>query len=132
MTILYSCKSTINADDSLAYRITKFDDDHNVESSYICTATTCECPAGVRPACRHREMLPMFLHRGAVNTGWMYDYDRGGWVDMGDGLGELTPLPEGVEMIGLDDPVGLHNAIADAVGEPEAKLYRKPNDGRRA
>lgn len=34
--------------------------------------------------CRHREMLPHFLRRNFVNTGWQYDYDRGGWVDMRD------------------------------------------------
>lgn len=38
------------------------------------------------------------------------------------GEDEPVPLPEGVVAIGLDDPAALHNAIADAVGEPEAKL----------
>lgn len=74
---LYNCK---HAGDE--YRITKFDNHHNVESSYLCTTSECECPAGVRPTCRHREMLPKFLNRGAVGTGFWYDYDRGGWVDM--------------------------------------------------
>jgi hypothetical protein len=52
----------------------------------------------------------------------MYDYDRGGWVQMGP--------PEGVQVLSLDDPAELHNAIAEAVGEPA--IYRKPRDGRRA
>jgi hypothetical protein len=37
-------------------------------------------------------------------------------------------LPEGVTMIVMDHPdkvVEVHNAIADAVGEPEAKLPAK-------
>jgi len=76
MTILYNCRHSGDQ-----YRITKFDDGEP-SSSYLCTETECECPAGVRPMCRHREMLPRFIHRAAVNTGWWYDYDRGGWVDM--------------------------------------------------
>ena len=70
--------------------------------------------------CRHREMLPRFISRAAVNTGWWYDYDRGGWVDMRTAdeviASEALPLPEGVS---LEDPAELHNAIAEAVGEPQ-------------
>ena len=141
MTILYNCR---HAGDQ--YRITKFDSDMNVESSYLCTPSECDCPAGVRPTCRHREMLPRFLHRGHIGDEWFYDYDRGGWVQQGpewaqpqenitqtalessmpEGLPpEADPfdsLPTGVDMIPLDCPEGLHNAIADAIGEPEAKL----------
>src|SRR5579859_4963539 len=57
------------------YRITKFTDG-NVESSYLCTETECECPAGVRPTCRHRQMLPSMLAAGITNTHWFWDYDR--------------------------------------------------------
>lgn len=86
MAILYSCKH-----DGDQYRITKFDEDLNPTSSYLCTDADCECPAGVRPMCRHREMLPKFLARDAVGTGWMYDYDRGGWVDQRWMVDEPTP-----------------------------------------
>lgn len=79
MTILYSCHHSGDQ-----YRITKFDDDFNPASSYLCTEQECECPAGHKPMCRHREMLPKFIARGAINTGWMLDYDRGGWVQMGE------------------------------------------------
>lgn len=116
MTILYNCK---HAGDQ--YQITKFDDDGNVESSYLCTTTECQCPAGVRLMCRHREMLPKFIARNFVNTGFMFDYDRGGWVDMRT-FDEMPPLPEGITMMNLDDVGAVHNAIADAIGEPEAKL----------
>lgn len=79
MTHLYNCKS--NGDE---WRITKFTE--NLElvegSSYLCTLSECQCPAGVRPTCRHREMLPKFFHREFVDTGYFFDYDRGGWVDM--------------------------------------------------
>jgi hypothetical protein len=134
--ILYNCKH-----DGDQYRITKFDEHQNVESSYLCTTEECECPAGHRRQCRHREMLPLFIRRGAINSGWQLDYDRGGWVQMYEDTPVLTsegialpdeartipaepmpPLPEGVQMLTLDDPLALHNAIAEAIGEPEAVI----------
>lgn len=149
MTILYNCKHSGDQ-----YRITKFNDGQP-ESSYLTTLTECDCPAGVRPMCRHREMLPHFLHRNFVNTGWQYDYDRGGWVDMrqddeidygDDGpkteprwstdeemLNELFPKPHSTTVSAPDfesedissNPVGVATAPARQVP------YRKPNDGRR-
>lgn len=101
MTHLYSCKSEIGRDGNGFYRITKFDADLNVESSYITTALTCDCPAGERPMCRHREMLPKFLLRNAVNTFWMYDYDRDGWISqsVSEALGESAELAEAYSVI---------------------------------
>lgn len=153
MTSLYNCR--VDGDE---WRISKFDSDFNVESSYLTTLTECECPAGSRDTCRHRQMLPRFLARG-LSADWFYDFDRGGWVRMAlpgasgaipggiedreqtssplieqpatiipnsrtyalDSPGSVAvppPLPKGVQMFTLDDPVTLHNAIADAVGEP--------------
>lgn len=74
MTILYNAKT-----DGDHYRITKFSDGE-VESSYLCSTTECQCPAGQRPSCRHRLMLPMFIARGAVNSFWFLDFERKGWV----------------------------------------------------
>lgn len=74
MSILYNCHT-----DGDNYRITKFNDGE-VESSYLCSTTECQCPAGSRPICRHRLMLPMFLDRGAVDTFWFLDFERKGWV----------------------------------------------------
>lgn len=142
---LYNCR---HAGDQ--YRVTKFDQHMNVESSYLCTTDECDCPAGVRPTCRHRQMLPKFIQREHVGDEWFLDFDRGGWVQMGleyaepepeepEGLDEddgealqspspspepMPPLPEGVVMMTLDDPVAVHNAIAEAVGEPEAIIER--------
>jgi len=112
---LYNCK---HAGDQ--YRITKFDEHMNVESSYLCTTKECECPAGHRPRCRHREMLPRFIQRGTIGTEWCYDYDRGGWVQTDLQEVGLPPLPEGVQMYAMEDlsPAQLHNVIAEAVGEP--------------
>lgn len=165
MTHLYSCRH-----DGDQYRITKFDSDLEVVSSYLCTPTECECPAGQRPMCRHREMLPWFVNRPAIGTGEYFDFDRGGWVmvfpDNWRNIAraaniEITELPrmsqqiettfvyttnepplaitgaefyapigkpdlpEGVTAIGLDDPELVHNAIADAVGEPRLKRQRR-------
>lgn len=79
MPALYNCRHSGDQ-----YRISKFSiPDFNVESSYLCDATGCDCPAGHRPTCRHREMLPKFLAREAVGTEWLFDYDRGGWVQSG-------------------------------------------------
>lgn len=35
------------------------------------------------------------------------------------------PLPEGVTLVDMSDPVNLHNTIAEAVGEPEAKMKER-------
>ncbi len=122
---LYNCRHSGDQ-----YRITKFDVDMNVEASYLCTTSECDCPAGVRPTCRHREMLPRFLQRQYVGTEWFFDYDRGGWVQQGMEWA-LPPLPEGVTILSLDDPPAVYNAIADAVGEPKAKIEPSPFMKRR-
>ncbi len=75
MTSLYNCR---HAGDE--YRISKFDSHFDLESSYLCTEAECECPAGHRPTCRHRAMLPKFIQREHVGDEWFFDYDRGGWV----------------------------------------------------
>jgi len=125
MTILYNCRH-----DGDQYRITKFDDDMNPQGSYLLSLEECECPAGVRPTCRHRQMLPKFIARSHIGDEWMFDFDRGGWVQMGPEFVQLSGLqeekilmgfhnpPEGVTMITLGDPELLYNTIADAVGEP--------------
>lgn len=77
MPFLYNCRHSGDE-----YRITKFDSHFNLEgdSSYTCTISECTCPAGHRPKCRHREMLPKFINRGYVGTNFFFDYDRGGWM----------------------------------------------------
>jgi hypothetical protein len=92
MTFLYNCRH-----DGDQYRITKFDQHLNVESSYLCDEHTCECPAGVRPRCRHREMLPLFIKREAIGSSWWLDYDRGGWVQMADDPEPEIKIPEPIK-----------------------------------
>ncbi len=129
MTALYSLRT-----DGDQYRITKFTDGE-MESSYLCSDAECTCPAGHRHTCRHRQMLPQMLAHRLCNTHWFFDFDTGGQIvdfngtskHLLDQLAEpsrpaeqdtLPPLPAGVQVIGLDDMHLLHNAIADAVGEP--------------
>ena len=74
-TFLYNCK--IDGDH---YRITKFDAHFDVEASYLCTEEECECPAGERPSCRHRQMLPKFQAHKATKGQMFFDYDREMWL----------------------------------------------------
>lgn len=73
---LYSIRTHISADGHSSYYITKFTDGE-VESAYHTTRETCECPAGVRPTCRHRQMLPHMLNEGILNTHWFLNWDDG-------------------------------------------------------
>jgi hypothetical protein len=126
MTTLYNLRH-----DGEQYRITKFVDDA-VESSYLTTHDECDCPAGSQPTCRHRMMLTLPFFREIIDTHWFYDFDRGIVVDlMGTPKSTIDAmvatavpagLPAGVQAFGMDDLLGIHNAIADAVGEPAAKL----------
>lgn len=72
---LYNCKP-----EGDSHRITKFDSDFNVESSYLTNGRECECPAGHRPTCRHRQMLPRFLAKGAGTGQWFHNFEAKSWV----------------------------------------------------
>ncbi len=110
--ILYNCHHSGDQ-----YRITKFDSDMSVVSSYLCSLEECDCPRGSHPTCRHRQMLPKFIAQQHIGDEWFLDFDRGGWVQMGPAWAQQ----EGVTMITLNHPdkvVDVHSAIADAVSEP--------------
>lgn len=96
MPSLYNCKHSGDQ-----YRISKFDSDFNLEASYLCDLVTCECPAGHRPSCRHRSMLPKFILRNYVGTEYFFDFDRGGWVQ-----GWKEEPAEDVASAALLDPLG--------------------------
>lgn len=61
------------------FRITKFDSELNVESSYLVNDATCECPQGHKPTCRHRRMLPLMLDR--MDSPWFYCFEDKTWHD---------------------------------------------------
>jgi hypothetical protein len=82
-----------------SYRITKLDEDYQIESSYTVSKHECDCPAGTRPTCRHRQMLPFFLAKGHIDNGWMLDWHTRQWRKPLCEDGEATP-------IGKDFPTG--------------------------
>lgn len=119
--ILYSIKSEVHirAD---SYRISKFTDGE-LESSYQTTFAECDCPAGVRPSCRHRQMLPQMIAADIVNTQFFWNFDLGRAVDFSgtlksniDAMNELANLPD----VSLDiiNAVNEYNA-EDTVGEAQ-------------
>lgn len=61
------------------YKITKFDEELNPLNTYTVGSLGCECKAGVRPTCRHRQMLPIFQYLGRVNTGWFLEFEDDKW-----------------------------------------------------
>ncbi len=72
---LYNCKA-----DGDHWRITKFTPDLEVESSYLVSAEACDCPAGHRHTCRHRQMLPLFESKPATRGQFFLDFDRKVWI----------------------------------------------------
>jgi len=56
---------------SQGIRITKWDDDFNVESSYLVSDQGCECPAA-KP-CKHMTMLKRFRLTGVIDDNDFYD-----------------------------------------------------------
>lgn len=75
------------------YRITKFTDDLDPESSYLTTRDSCECPAGHRDTCRHRQMLPSFIHHERINTPWFFDWDLHRWFYYNTENGQMMNEP---------------------------------------
>lgn len=87
---LYNCKS-----DGDQYRISKFSNDLDVEASYLTSNDGCDCPAGHRPVCRHRIMLPRFIAKNATAGQWFHNYEHNQWIralsdDEPDTLGDLA------------------------------------------
>jgi len=80
----YTCYALTDPDTGI-YRMSKFDNDLNLNGSYTLRHVrgrtyACDCPAANRHTCRHREMMPLFLAEKAVNTGRFYDYDKKMWI----------------------------------------------------
>ena len=108
------------------YRITKLTNDLEVESSYLMTAEECECPAGHRPTCRHRQMFRSMLP--IVNTHWFMDWDGGkvivdangtlkDWIDRA----LVPPAAEGLPT----EPA--NEVTADMIADAEEYIDRNPS-----
>lgn len=54
-------------------QVSKFDEDLNVESTYITSTEYCSCPAGSRSTCRHRQMYPHLKAIADTNQFWEFD-----------------------------------------------------------
>jgi hypothetical protein len=91
-TDLYNVKSARDG----AYRLTKFDKDYTIEGSYLLKpgkngAFNCECAAGHKPTCRHREMLPIFIKFEHINDGWFLIWQTRKWASpVGDTLAKVN------------------------------------------
>lgn len=127
--ILYNCRSSLERDST--YILTKWDDDMNVESSYETSLGECNCPAGVRSSCRHRQMLPHFIATARVDTDWFFCFDDQSWhqpygeADLSNEVEvteeELAQPPR--EMIS-DPQAGLpkgHSIVGDSAGLPPVR-----------
>lgn len=69
------------------YRMVKFDKHLEIEAVYEIQHRRgrfyCECPQGAKSStCKHREMIPIFARKRAVNTGRFYCHDTGEWTIM--------------------------------------------------
>lgn len=111
---LYNCKHSGDL-----FRITKFDADANVESSYLTDGIECDCPAGVRPRCRHRTMLPLFKASKGTNGNLFYDFDAGTWLEVGE--------PEDNDELILEEDIQTPRELADVDSPREGA---QPMDNR--
>ena len=107
---LYTLKSSDGQ-----WRITKFTNDLDVEASYITSEAECECPAGSRPTCRHRQMLPKMLNVGAEDSGMFYDFDTDQFlepiVDSEDTQPAIvSPIEDEPELPAQPTPIIQHTA----------------------
>lgn len=77
----------------VGYRVAKFDDALNFETSYDMPklhngVVMCSCPAANRHTCRHRDMLEIFKDEKHIGDGWFYDYDNDQWIEGGSNVDE--------------------------------------------
>jgi hypothetical protein len=106
--------------------IQKFDSDYNIQSVYTCTLTTCACPQGHKPRCRHRTMLGMFLAHGHIGDGWFLEWNTRMWrrpvgdlIDIGKGLEQASMIADETVM-GTSTSTAEDTEPSPAVLGPEA------------
>lgn len=100
---LYTLASGIDG----GFVITKYDHIafEQLSQYFMPDAMTCECPAGHRDTCRHRQMLPQMLD--LIDTGKFYRFSDGRIAAIEDG--ELKFEPVNVRV--LKGPRGLVKPI---------------------
>lgn len=121
---LYNLKT--NPAEGLPFIITKFTSDLDVESSYPTGTSICECPAGHRPFCRHRQMLPNLRQR--VDTAWFWDFEGEAWVDP-TGEANKPALESEAEVrsssASAEAPVSLTPQAGSQASAPPASAFKR-------
>lgn len=119
MSTLYNLRH-----DGDQYRITKWIDG-NPEASYLCDLGACECPAGVRPTCRHRQMLPRMLTANLLDSPAFWDHDRNRTCDIDGRAMTLLKGPE-IEPIerSIEQEQAYNRAVTAAGGTITTKYMR--------
>ena len=107
------------------YTMTKFDTDYRVEASYVVSKAGCDCPAGNRPTCRHRKMLPLFLREQHVDDGWFLDWDtRLWWAPESGDIADARAM--------LADQEEIDDAEPNKIRRPNGRLRQDPAEQRAA
>lgn len=113
------------------WRITKFTNDLDVESSYLVSRDACECPAGHRPSCRHRQMLPRMLAAQAEDSPMFYDFDNDRWLAP-TGSPEIIdaePMADGQTFSATDEasiePTFTESKPSPASSHPQGTIRRR-------
>ena len=78
MTYYHLAHGDFSADGD--YIITKLTPDFVAEATYNLSLRECTCPAGHRPTCRHRQMLPTFLAAGHISDGYLLSWPLLVWL----------------------------------------------------
>lgn len=60
------------------YRVTKWDQDMNIEASYLVTSSTCDCPSRNKP-CKHVNLVGVAIAMKTVDTQNFFDPDTAKW-----------------------------------------------------
>jgi|SRR6185437_14979703 len=109
------------------WRITKFTNDLDVESSYRTSLSECECPAGHRPTCRHRQMLPKMLAYAIEDSSAFYDFETDTVLEpiseaIADSLEpQLTGLQEEQILMGFHQPELTNSSAPSERGTQQAE-----------
>lgn len=61
------------------YRVIKFDFLLNVECVYNVRSRNCDCHQYMRPTCKHRRMVDLFLRLERIDRGYFFCYDTDQW-----------------------------------------------------
>ena len=76
--------------EGIGWRVYKFSSDRDPQGSYFISShngqpSMCECFAGTKHTCRHRDLVRMFLMNEEFRTkminSWLYNYDKDKYIE---------------------------------------------------